>query len=479
MTVIDLNLKDASAIEATLSLGLKKAKLPKIALAAESPLAAIALAAERSIYADTSVRNDLALVEVHPPQNNRRLLPDALRPTLLRIAARPSANNPVWEGYCRAIDREISENGYRLHPFDLWRLEKYLAAINPKPGSYEYWYRQQLSPQTNQALDEEISWENWQQFGKVEQQAFLLQQRSIDPKAARLALEKDFADAPATLRQMYIESLTVGLSQSDQAFLESLESDRSGKVQELAQRLLTRFPGSAAAQQSREALAERVEVHLLSRKIGLAKQKGKKASEALQELATLTQYLSIEDIAATLKLTPDELPRKIAQELAFPFARAAALSQHYSLAEALLEKEEKNVLLAQLSAIFNWFEHAPLPDKLSLAEAATSWLVGADALGKLQLLALYQLIQQPLPEPAAKAISNSKCFKNACLQSVGENPYLAGNAQDALAACALLMPDSLNAAYGSKIANIPFRGGVQPLDYFAFFDALKSQLNEK
>lgn len=478
MTTGNFSLSDATAIEAALALGLKKTKLPNTELKAEAPLTAIAVAAERSIYAGANVRRDLSLPEIHVPQDKRNLLPDSLRPALLRVVAHP-ANSQVWEAYCRAIARRLEQAGYRVHPFDCYRLEKYLAVINPKPGSYEYWFRQQLSPQKNQALDEEISWENWQQFGKAEQQAFLLQQRSTDPKAARTALEKDFAAASATLRQMYVESLAVGLSQADQAFLESLESDRSAKVQEAAQRLLARFPGSSAAQQNKEALAERLEVHLLSRKIGLAKQKGKKASEALQELMSLTEYLSIEDIAAALKLAPDELPRKIAQELAMPFARSAALSQHYALALALLEKEEKSVLLAQLSAIASWFEQASLQDKLLIAEAAATWLAGADVLDKLQLLALYELLQQSLPEKAAKALLNSKSFKASCLQSVGENPYLAGNAQDALAANALLMPDSLHAAYANKVANIPFRGGVQPLDYFAFFDVLKSQASEK
>lgn len=473
MTTVNFSLSDASAIEAALALGLKKTKLPNTELKAEAPLITIAVAAERSIYADANACSDLSSPEIHVPQDERTLLPDALRPVLLRVVAHP-LNSLVWEGYCRAIARRLEQAGYRIHPFDCYRLERYLAVINPKPGSYEYWYRQQLSPQKTQALDEEITWENWQQFGKAEQQAFLLQQRSSAPEATRTALEKDFAAAPATLRQMYVESLAAGLSQADRAFLESLETDRSGKVQEAAQRLLARFPGSAAAQQNREALAERVEVHLLSRKIGLAKQKGKKASQALQELAALTEYLSIEDIAAALKLAPNELPRKIAQELAMPFARSAALSQHYSLALALLEKEEKTVLSAQLSAIANWFEHAPLPDKLLLAEAAVTWLTGADSLDKLQLLALYELLQNPLPENAAKTLLNGKSFKKTCLQSVGENPYMAGNAHDALAGFALLVPDSLHEAYASKVANIPFRGGAQPLDYLAFQTALIS-----
>ncbi|MGR8930791.1 MAG: DUF5691 domain-containing protein [Gammaproteobacteria bacterium] len=476
MSTLELTLHDTWAIEASLTLGLGKNSLPETAEKSLPPLAAIALAAERQIYADCNVRTERSLPEISPPQDRRPLLPDPLRSTLLRIAAHPPANNPVWEGYCHAIAQHLEQSGFRLHPFDCYLLEKYLSVTNPKPGSYEYWYRQCMSPWKTLSVAEEINWENWRRFGKAEQQAFLLQQRANDPEAARLSLEKDFASASATLRQMYVESMAVGLSQTDQTFLESLASDRSGKVQEAAQRLLARFPGSTAALQNRDALTNRLEVHLLSRKIGLAKQKGKKASEVLQELSALTEYLAIDDIAVALKLTADDLPRKITQELALPFARSAALSQRYSLALALLEKEDKNVLLAQLSAITNWFEQAPLPDKSSLAEAAASWLAGGDALDKPQPLALYDLLQQALPEKAAGALLISKAFKNTCSQSVAENPYLAGNAQEAIAACALLIPESLHRAYTQKVANIPFRSGLNPTDYLAFIEVLNAHL---
>ena len=478
MSSVDFNLNDAAAVESALALGLKKFRLPNGAFEAMPPLDVIALAAERHVYADANVQSNLALVDVHPPQDQRSLLPAPLRPALLRVVGHPSASNPVWEAFCRSIDRHLQLFGYRVHPFDCCRLEKYLAATAPKPGTYEYWYRRQLSPRPAGHAEDEINWDNWQHFGKTEQQAFLLQQRSADPDAARQSMEKDFGAAAASLRQMYVETLAVGLSDADQAFLEGLNADRSGKVMEAAQRLLARFPGSAAAQQNREALAERLETQFLTRKIGLAKQKGKKASEALQELSVLIEYMSIEDIAAALNLPPDDLPRKIDTELAFPFARSAAFSQRYALALSLLQKEQKNSVLVQIHTIAGWFEHAALPDKLQLAEAAATWLAGADALDKLQVLALYQLLQQALPEKPASALLNGKAFKTACLQSVAENPYLAGNAMEALAACALLMPDSMSEAFSGKVKSIPFRSELNPLDYLALVEALKLHANE-
>ncbi|MCQ8130130.1 DUF5691 domain-containing protein [Methylomonas rivi] len=473
MRTSDFDLHDAAGIEAALALGLKKTKLPESGLTEMPQLAAIALAAERRVYADVNVKRDSPLPELQPPQDAGTLLPDPLRRALLRIAGQPPANNSVWEAYCRAIDRHLAGNGYRLHPFDLLHLEKYLSVTTAKPGTYAYWYRQQLSLQPSPTSDEIIDWNNWQQFGKAEQQAFLQQQRITDPQTARQALEKDFAEAPAALRQMYVETLAIGLNPADQAFLESLDKDRSGKVVEIAQRLLARFPDSEAARQNRENLAERLETQFLTRKIGLAKQKGKKASESLEELSALTEFMPATDIAAVLKLAPADLPRKIDQELALPFARSAALAQDYPLALALLQKEDEKMLLSRLPLILTWFKPAPLSDKLQLAETAATWLAGADNLNTLQLLALSEWLAQPLTEKASKTLLNGKAFKNTRLQSGGENPYQAGSAMEALAACALLLPKSLHEPYLNKVQEITFRSGANPLDFLALLDSLK------
>jgi hypothetical protein len=85
----------------------------------------------------------------------------------------------------------------------------------------------------------------WQTGSKPERIAALRRLRLTDPGAARDLLNSTFATEPATDRAAFLDALSVGLSASDEVFLETALSDRSKEVRAAASALLSRLPQSA------------------------------------------------------------------------------------------------------------------------------------------------------------------------------------------------------------------------------------------
>ncbi|ESS72764.1 hypothetical protein MGMO_46c00060 [Methyloglobulus morosus KoM1] len=487
MTAVEFSCKDAARLSDTLILGLKKSGLPVVALnetlatlePTQQTLAAIALAAERISFGDDKSKANVLPLAVNPPLDTRLLLPDNLRPALFRFVGKTQAGGIAWEAICRSVYQHLQASGFRLHPFDLCRLDRFLNVINVKTGSYEHWYCQSLAAQQPKQPVENINWDNWQLFGKTEQIDFLRRQRAVNPDATRAAIEKDFANASAALRQLYVEAMAVNLSASDKPFLESLANDRSGKVMEAASNLLARFPGSEGAAQKQVELKGRLTVALLTRKFTLVKQKGKKASESLQDLYALTEHIAIADIAAALDVTLDELPRKIDQELAFPFARAAAFSHDFGTALLLLQKEDEKTLLGQTNTLCDWFNPAPDVIKMQLIEWLIPLMAEVEPLVSTNLLAIHDLLAQPLPDRLAATLLNGKAVKAACKNAVGDNQYLANTSMDVLALMAVLMSPPLHQPYLAKLAEIPFRLTLNPSAYLAFISLLDQHNTNK
>ncbi|WP_352804761.1 DUF5691 domain-containing protein [Mesorhizobium sp. M0909] len=69
----------------------------------------------------------------------------------------------------------------------------------------------------------------------------LADMRRREPAAARMLIEAKASGEPAEVRLALIELMRFGLNAEDAPFLKSLATDRSGKVQDLAGRLLARL----------------------------------------------------------------------------------------------------------------------------------------------------------------------------------------------------------------------------------------------
>lgn len=88
----------------------------------------------------------------------------------------------------------------------------------------------------------------WAEGTAVERRQLFASLREHDPARARELAAEAWKQERAEQRAAFAEAFALGLSSDDQAFLESLLTDRSALVQRIAARLLWRLPRSAVAQ---------------------------------------------------------------------------------------------------------------------------------------------------------------------------------------------------------------------------------------
>lgn len=96
--------------------------------------------------------------------------------------------------------------------------------------------------------DEEVAREVWEEAGPRSRTAVLESLRKRDPDKGRAWLEEVWSKEKAEVRQAFLETLAIGLSDADLPFLESLSNDRSEKVRTIAGGLLARLPNSPFSQ---------------------------------------------------------------------------------------------------------------------------------------------------------------------------------------------------------------------------------------
>jgi len=103
------------------------------------------------------------------------------------------------------------------------------------------------------ALDDPAVWETG---STGERLAYLTRLRGTDAGAARALLEGTWATEAPEERSRFVTALATGLSQDDDAFLESALDDRRKEVRDAALELVRRLPGSAlSARMTERALA--------------------------------------------------------------------------------------------------------------------------------------------------------------------------------------------------------------------------------
>jgi hypothetical protein len=94
-------------------------------------------------------------------------------------------------------------------------------------------------------LDETEAERTWNEGTKRERITLVRRLRSADPAAARERIAAVFPTEPADVRQDLVRALEVGLSPTDEQFLQAALDDRSKGVREAAAELLPRLPRSA------------------------------------------------------------------------------------------------------------------------------------------------------------------------------------------------------------------------------------------
>jgi hypothetical protein len=174
-------------------------------------------------------------------------LPERLRP-LFRTALKQAsdASGRMWVAALAAA------RGYVAHPLDWMPAASDLDA----PPVYAPWVDWQARGGKAARVLEELSAENWDDFFPAARRIALAGIRRSDPAKARALLEARAGAEAAETRLALIELLRVNLGAADAPYLQSLSADRSGKVKQLAARLLARIGQTGTGSEASADVAE-------------------------------------------------------------------------------------------------------------------------------------------------------------------------------------------------------------------------------
>ncbi|MER9409438.1 DUF5691 domain-containing protein [Mesorhizobium sp. M0589] len=197
---------------------------------------------ERRLLAIAAQALDVGLRPSAPKTLKRRpplprlglpLLPERLRPLL-----RATLKNAADARRKSRVATLVASRGYVLHPMD-WMPS---ASDQNSPDIYAPWIDWQASVEGLKiAPQEQLTAQNWDDFYPAARRIALAEMRRRDPATARSLMEAKATGEPAEVRLALIELMHFNLTPTDAPFLKSLATDRSGKVRELAGRLLARL----------------------------------------------------------------------------------------------------------------------------------------------------------------------------------------------------------------------------------------------
>ncbi|WP_292330792.1 DUF5691 domain-containing protein [Mesorhizobium sp.] len=132
----------------------------------------------------------------------------------------------------------VASRGFVLHPMDWMPATSYQES----PDVYAPWVDWQAGADSEKrSRREHLTAESWDDFYPAARRTALVDLRRTMPALARTLIETKGASEPAEVRLALIELLRFGLGADDVPFLKSLSADRSGKVREMAGRLLARL----------------------------------------------------------------------------------------------------------------------------------------------------------------------------------------------------------------------------------------------
>ncbi|MDR1935727.1 MAG: DUF5691 domain-containing protein [Candidatus Accumulibacter sp.] len=233
-------------------------------------------------------------------------LPDRLRP-LFRHALRQAPGNDRY-----AVLRLAERRGFSAHPLD-WMPA---ASSEDVPDLYAPWqdWAQSLDQEDKDkgGGGDELNEDTWDSFYPAQRRLLLKAMRRQEPARALVLIAARAGQEAAEKRLALIETLAIGLGDGDAPYLQSLASDRSGKIKALAARLLARLrQASAGTGLSPEDLAElagffeRGGKGFFKRNAAVSAKPLKSQAQAARR-AELCDQSSLMELAAALGLTEAE-----------------------------------------------------------------------------------------------------------------------------------------------------------------------------
>lgn len=241
---------------------------------------------------DVASRGDLPDLEMPA------LAPD-LRPLFRRLVSK-ATGNPENLPKVLAL---MANRGVSAHPAD-W-LPK--GSEEGLPAIYAPWTSWADARQVA-GIEIELTAETWDEFYPAERRDQLILLRRSEPAAARALLAEKAQGEVAEARLKLIETLAIGLDPDDADYLESLETDRSGKVKAFATTLLARL-GRAGDPELAGELVDMLDYGakgFVRRSMVLAPKKLKNDAQ-IKALIHLLEMVAFPDLAHRLGCTADEV----------------------------------------------------------------------------------------------------------------------------------------------------------------------------
>lgn len=183
-----------------------------------------------------------------------------------------------------ALIRLLAARRFSVHPDDWWPPLTQMQEVEV----YAPWAAWREGSASRIASDIPTA-DTWQDWSWTERRNALARLRSIDPAAGRALLQTVFASEPAEKRLVLLDTMAKGLGGEDAPFLESLGSDRSDKVKQLAKRMLTRLGRFSAPGDTETELADFFETG----KKGILR---RSASMSLKPLKTPAQHQRLHEL---------------------------------------------------------------------------------------------------------------------------------------------------------------------------------------
>ncbi|MCL2424017.1 MAG: DUF5691 domain-containing protein, partial [Micrococcales bacterium] len=231
------------------------------------------------------------------PTLPRPQVPDRVRP-LVRRVLKAEGN------HIRVVDL-VDRRGFTMHPLD-W----FPSVGSDVPEVYGPWLGWVDGAATNPSRTVSDA-DEWEYLYPSQRRRLLHDLRTTDPPAAQALLAEHFGTGQAPERLALLEVVgQAGLSDDDVEFLDSLATDRSGKVKTLARQLLTRLgkvtpdPGDIT-ELCTFVTVERTRIPL-GRRL-LVKATRTKTEAQARRRDQLFASASLAAVAAELQITADDL----------------------------------------------------------------------------------------------------------------------------------------------------------------------------
>lgn len=287
---------------------------PKLALKA------LALTGQALRFERPLPPSDFAAIQVRDP--SRRNVPEALRPTLVRLIGDGKSAVPPQDDLALGLALALERYRFQPHPFDFPRMDGFLRAHAERLGpNVCAWVDRDKSGEAMRGyFDMELLDDgNWHEATPARRQRYIEDRRRQDADAARALVEAVWPNEGADLRFKLLQALRPGLGPADKPFLEGLAKDRAPRVGELAERYLSRLPGAAGQNSALAAVMERIvrgETGFLRKRTTLKLELPATVREDNWQgwVAQLFEDVELEELADALGLQSAELISAAAQD---------------------------------------------------------------------------------------------------------------------------------------------------------------------